>query len=78
MAYYSTGRTWSDYEPVYRYAIATHATHMGRGFDDAADELEAGWTSAREDSRLAWSEAQGVIRAVWQQLGLHPPGGAND
>lgn len=64
--YYSSGRSWSDYAPAYRYAMEAAArTTPDAGFETLEADLEAGWDRVRDGSRLSWPEARGAVRHVF-------------
>lgn len=66
--YFSSGRTWSDYAPAYRYAME-QVEALGvepASFDVIEARLQAGWEHARDGSRLSWPEARGAVRHVFE------------
>lgn len=72
--YYSSGRSWMDYAPAYRYGFERYAGQPGRHFEDIETQLEADWETGRATSRLAWAEARGPIRDIWRRLEQDAPG----
>ncbi|WP_149195089.1 hypothetical protein [Luteimonas suaedae] len=64
-SYYSTGRTWSDYAPAYRYGHQQWAAHDRAAFEQAEAALERDWNAARGASRLSWIEARPAVMAAW-------------
>lgn len=64
--YYSTGRTWDDYAPAYRYALRAQQAQDGQQFEDLEPELAAEWEFVRGQSRLTWPEARPAMAAAWQ------------
>lgn len=65
--YYSTGRTWDDYAPAYRYALRVQGTPAGvRSFEDIEPELALEWDFVRGASRLTWPEARPAMAAAWR------------
>lgn len=68
MPYFVEGRDWEDYAPAYRYGLDTYATHGGQPFEQAEDQLQAGWPRARSGSRLDWSQASPAVRHAWRSL----------
>lgn len=65
--YYSTGRTWDDYAPAYRYALRVQGTQgAGRSFEDMEPELAQEWDVVRGPSRLTWPEARPAMAAAWR------------
>lgn len=65
--YYSSGRTWDDYAPAYRYGFQRGARIADLDFEDAEAELAHGWAEAGGRSRLVWAEARGAVRDAWRQ-----------
>lgn len=65
--YYSTGRTWDDYAPAYRYGLDQHASAGNRAFEDVEAELQDRWSNRSATSRLAWAEARGAVEDAWHQ-----------
>lgn len=64
--YYSSGRTWQDYAPAYRYAFRNYCIHGGLRFEDIEPELAGEWEFVREQSRLSWPEARQAMAAAWR------------
>ena len=64
--YYSSGRTWNDYAPAYRYGLRGYGLHGGQRFDEIEDELAHEWEYVRGQSRLTWPEARPAMRAAWR------------
>lgn len=74
-SYYSTGRSWRDYAPAYRYGHAARAAHPGQRFEDVEAELAANWDTLKSDSRLLWVEARGAVHDAWQHSSANFRGG---
>ena len=72
--YYSSGRSWMDYAPAYRYGYEHFVRHRGRHFEEVESELEREWETGRATSRLAWAEARGAVRDIWRRLEQESPG----
>lgn len=66
--YYSSGRSWMDYAPAYRYGFEHFVSSPGRHFEEVEVELERDWETGRATSRLAWAEARGAVRDIWRRL----------
>lgn len=64
--YYSTGRTWSDYAPAYRYGREAFEQHRDERFEQLESVLAHNWDQAKPPSRLVWAEARGAVHAAWQ------------
>jgi hypothetical protein len=68
--YYQTGRTYSDYEPAYRYGweSAGRPDYRDRRFDDVEKDLEKGWDRARGESGRTWYEIKDATRDAWSRV----------
>lgn len=64
--YYSSGRSWGDYAPAYRHALAAAREQGGRTFAQAEPGLADEWEAVRGDSRLTWAEARPAMEAAWR------------
>lgn len=71
--YVKDGAGYDEYRDAYRYGGESSARVKGN-FDDAADDLEAGWDSAKSQSRLGWSEAKDAVRDGWHRVERAVPG----
>jgi uncharacterized protein YcfJ len=76
--YYSSERTWSDYQPAYKYGYDTYGQYRGQRFDDVEPQLERDWNVAKADSRLGWAEAKGAVRDGWHHIERALPGDADN
>jgi hypothetical protein len=68
--YYQTGKTYSDYEPAYRYGweSATRRDLAGRKFEEVERDLERGWDRARGGARESWYDIKDATRDAWQRV----------
>jgi hypothetical protein len=66
--YVTSGATFDDYGPAYRYGVDTYPTYAGRDFDDVESELGRDWNRARGTSKLEWDRAKYAARDSWQRL----------
>ena len=74
--YFSTGRSWSDYAPAYRFGYAMYEASRNQAFEAFEPQLAAGWEAQRAGSRLQWAEARDAVRDAWRHLDRgRPPGG---
>jgi uncharacterized protein (TIGR02271 family) len=65
--YARSGRTYSEYEPAYRYGydLATDDRYRGQEWDDIASDVATDW--GREfDSE--WDEFKGAVRQGWEEV----------
>ena len=74
---YSSGRTYEDLQPAYRYGWESRANSTS-AWDDASDDLERGWDKAKSKSRLAWSDAKEAVRDGWHRVERALPGDADN
>ena len=49
-SYVSSGSTYDDYGPAYRYGVDAYGRSKGMSFDEAEVELAKGWNDARGSS----------------------------
>lgn len=56
--YLSSGATYDDYQPAYRYGMDSHSKYPNRSFDDIEPELSRDWGTARGKSSLEWENAK--------------------
>jgi len=64
--YYSTGRSWRDYAPAYRYGHVARKEHPHERFEQVEPQLAREWLRRKADSRLQWVEARGAVRDAWR------------
>ncbi|HVI59576.1 MAG TPA: hypothetical protein VM619_12005 [Luteimonas sp.] len=64
--YYSTGRSWRDYAPAYRYGHLARDEHPDERFEDVEPQLARDWLRRKADSRLLWTEARDAVRDAWR------------
>jgi hypothetical protein len=66
--YVTTGSTYDDYGPAYRYGVDAYSRYPERSFDDLDADLSRDWSGARGSSRLEWEHAKHASRDAWQRL----------
>ena len=68
--YYRSTKTYSDYQPAYRYGweSASLAEFHDRHFEDAESDLEKGWDRGRGVSRERWYEVRDAARDAWKHI----------
>jgi hypothetical protein len=66
--YVTSGSSYDDYSPAYRYGVESYSRHAGRRFDDVESDLGRDWQSARGNSRLEWEHAKHATRDAWHRL----------
>lgn len=69
-AYASSDYAWDDYEPAYRYGVHHYNRNVGRGFDEAEQDMGSRWEAARGSSTLAWDAARWASRDAWERARL--------
>lgn len=65
--YVTTGRTYDDYAPAYRYGVDSYNRHYQRGYAEAEAEMARGWDDVKDRSRLRWDEARLATRDAWDR-----------
>jgi len=66
--YGSTGATWTDAEPVYRFGYGAYndARYRGRSWDDVQTDLHRDYASQYGES--AWGKAKDSLHDAWDNL----------
>lgn len=67
--YVTSGATYDDYAPAYRYGADRFTKYPGRSFDDVETDLARDWHAARGKSSLEWEHAKHATRDAWHRLG---------
>jgi len=66
--YVTSGATYDDYGPAYRYGVDSFSRYPDRAFDEVEPELSRDWTRARGSSSLEWEHAKHATRDAWRRL----------
>ncbi|NDP42134.1 MAG: hypothetical protein GZ089_05350 [Aromatoleum sp.] len=66
--YVTTGSSYDDYGPAYRYGVSSYGKYEGRSFDEAGADLARDWNQARGASRLEWERAKDATKDSWQRV----------
>ncbi|MEP7183042.1 MAG: hypothetical protein ABI886_12735 [Betaproteobacteria bacterium] len=66
--YVTSGATFDEYGPAYRYGVDAYGRYDGRTFDQAEPELMRDWDSAKGTSKLTWENAKHATRDAWQRV----------
>lgn len=74
---YSSGRTYDDLSPAYRYGYDSANQYRGRSWNEAESDLERGWDRAKGTSRSAWHEVKDAVRDAWHRVERAAPGDAD-
>jgi hypothetical protein len=64
----SSGSTFDNYGPAYRYGVDAYGRYEGGTFDDAEPQLMRDWDRARGTLRLTWDNARHAARDSWQRV----------
>jgi len=67
-SYVSSGDTYDDYGPAYRYGVDSYSKYEGRSFDEAETDLSRDWDRSRGSSRLPWDRAKNATKDSWQRV----------
>lgn len=65
--YVTSGSTYDDYGPAYRYGVDAHTRYPDRSYDDLEPELGRDWHTARGTSSLEWERAKHATRDAWHR-----------
>ena len=66
--YYSSGYSYDEYAPAYRYGWESRSQYAGRSYDDVESSLASGWDKAKANSRLTWEKARDATRDAWNRV----------
>jgi hypothetical protein len=66
--YVTTGGTYDDYGPAYRYGVDGYGLYKGRTFEQSEPQLMRDWQGARGTSKLTWENAKHATRDSWQRV----------
>lgn len=66
--YVTSGASYDEYGPAYRYGVDAATRYPGRTFDDVESELGGKWNSVRGTSRLEWDRAKQATRDSWHRV----------
>lgn len=75
--YVTSGSSYDDYAPAYRYGADSYSRYPGRSFDDVESDLSRDWASARGKSSLEWEHAKHATRDAWHRVERALPGDAD-
>lgn len=66
--YVSSGVTYDEYAPAYRYGAQSYSRYPGRSFDEVETDLGRDWNNTRGTSSLEWEHAKHATRDAWQRV----------
>lgn len=68
--YYSSGKSYSDYESAYRYGweSAARPDYRNRRFEEVEGDLEKGWDKARGATRETWHDVKDATRDSFNRV----------
>lgn len=67
--YVTSGSTYDEYAPAYRYGAEAYSRYPGRSFDEVEPELGRDWQTSRGTSSLEWERAKHATRDAWHRIG---------
>lgn len=75
--YVDANSSYDDYAPAYRYGWEARGHQAGRSFDEAENDLSAGWDKVKGNSRLGWDRAKHAAKDSWHKVERALPGDAD-
>jgi hypothetical protein len=66
--YVTSGTTFNEYRPAYRYGVESYRRYEGRSFEQAEPELMSDWNRVKGTSSLTWENAKHAARDSWQRV----------
>ena len=75
--YVDASSSYADYGPAYKYGWESRGQHAGRSFEEAENDLSAGWNKAKGVSRLGWDRAKDAVKDSWHKVERALPGDAD-
>lgn len=66
--YVTSGTSYDEYSPAYRYGAESYSRYPDRSFDDVEPELSRDWSNARGGSSLEWEHAKHATRDAWHRM----------
>lgn len=69
--YASSGDTYNDYDPAYRYGtrMRSDSRYAGRSWDDSENDLRNDWNSRYgKDDRSTWDKMKDAVRHGWNRV----------
>ena len=66
--YITSGASYDDYSPAYRYGVDAYSRHPGRAFDEVEPDLGRDWIASRGRSKLEWEHAKHASRDAWRRV----------
>jgi len=70
-SYASSGDTYNDYEPAYRYGtqMRSDARYQGRNWDDVESDLRSDWDSRYSTGGVStWEKMKAAVRRGWDKV----------
>lgn len=66
--YVTSGTTYDEYAPAYRYGAESYSKYPGRSFDEVESDLARDWNTTRGTSSLEWEHARHASRDAWHRV----------
>lgn len=75
--YADANSSYDDYAPAYRYGWESRGRDSGRSFEEAENDLSAGWNKVKGSSSLGWDRARNAVKDSWHKVERALPGDAD-
>ena len=66
--YVTSGTTFNEYRPAFRYRVDGYRRYEGRSFEQAEPELMRDWDRVKGVSSLTWETAKHAARDAWHRV----------
>lgn len=66
--YVETERSFTFYQPGYRYGYESASRYVGRHWDEVEPELRRRWEGCGYRGDLAWDDAKHSVRDAWHHV----------
>jgi hypothetical protein len=66
--YASADRSFSDYEPGYRFGYESANRYRGRSWDDIEPDLRSDWDRYEHRGQSTWENVKDSVRDAWDRL----------
>lgn len=68
--YFRSGKSYSEFEPAYRYGweSASRADFKNRKWDEVETDLERGWDRAKGETKETWYDVKDATRDAWNRV----------
>jgi len=66
--YASSGLTYEDYRPGYRYGYEAANRYQDREWNDVERELSSSWDTYEHRGTSTWEQIKGAVRDAWDRV----------